>query len=183
AAAGAPALAAPDAPDAKAAAIADAVMKSGCGAGGMDAVKYLRFTFAVERDGGLLASRTHYWDRKAGRHRVEWTTKEGKSVVCVEYLDSREGVCMLGDQPLVDEDAKPYLENAYGMFINDTYWLLMPYKMKDPGVHLKYDGEATEEGKTYDKVQLTFDDVGLTPKDRYWAFVDRKTHRMDKWQY
>ena len=172
-----------DAPDAKAAAIADVVMKAGGGDAGWAATKYLRFTFAVEKDGALRTSRTHYWDRVAGRHHIEWTAKDGKSLVCVQYLDTREGVCTAGDQPLFDSDAKPYLDTAYDMWINDTYWLLMPYKMKDPGVHLKYDGEAKEGGKVYDKVLLTFDNVGLTPKDRYWAYVDRQTHRMDKWAF
>jgi hypothetical protein len=60
---------------------------------------------------------------------------------------------------------------------------MMPYKMKDPGVHLKMDGEETIGGQAYDKVQLTFDDVGLTPKDRYVAYVNRKTHRMDRWGF
>lgn len=169
--------------DVKAAAVADAVMKAGGGEAGWAATKYLRFTFVVEKDGAVRASRTHYWDRVANRHHVEWTAKDGKSVVCIEYLDTREGVCTAGDQALFDGDAKPYLESAYDMWINDTYWLLMPYKMKDPGVHMKYDGEAKEGGKVYDKVLLTFDNVGLTPKDRYWAYVDRQTHRMDKWAY
>ena len=169
--------------DLKAAAIADAVMKSGGGDEGLASTKYLRFTFAVEKDGALRASRTHYWDRVHNRHRVEWTEKDGKSAICVEYLDNREGVCTVGDQHLFESDAKPYLDNAYEMWINDTYWLLMPYKMKDPGVHLKYDGEAKEGDKVYDKVLVTFENVGLTPKDRYWAYVNRQTHRMDKWAY
>ena len=169
--------------DAKAAAIADAVMKAGGGDAGGAATKYLRFTFAVEKEGAIRSSRTHYWDRVSNRHHLEWTSKDGKSLVCVQYLDTREGVCTAGDQPLFDSEAKPYLETAYDMWINDTYWLLMPYKMKDPGVHLKYDGEEKDGAKVYDKVLLSFDNVGLTPKDRYWAYVDRQTHRMDKWAF
>jgi len=169
--------------DPKAVAVADAVMKAGGGSQGWDSANYFKFTFTVEKDGSVRASRTHYWDRVHNRHRVEWTTKEGKPVICVEYLDTREGVCTVADQAVFDAEAKPYLESAYGMWINDTYWLLMPYKMRDSGVHLKYDGEETGDGTLYDKVLLTFDDVGLTPKDRYWAFVNRKTHRMDKWAF
>ncbi|HZE88741.1 MAG TPA: hypothetical protein VE404_04290 [Verrucomicrobiae bacterium] len=169
--------------DAKAVAVADAVMKAGGGDAGWASAPYMRFTFAVEKDGALRASRTHFWDRVKNRIHVEWTSKDGKSVVCVEYLDSKEGVCSVGDQALFEGEAKNYLDNAYEMWINDTYWLLMPYKMKDAGVHLKYDGEVKEGSTTYDKVLLTFEDVGLTPKDRYWAFVNRQTHRMDKWAY
>src|SRR3989442_3608009 len=79
--------------------------------------------------------------------------------------------------------AKPLLDEAYETWINDTYWLLMPYKMKDPGVRLMYAGEKTIEGADYDLVELTFEEVGLTPRDRYWAHVNRKTHVMDRWSY
>ena len=75
------------------------------------------------------------------------------------------------------------IQEAYGRFINDSYWLLMPLKMQDPGVNLDYDGEATRDGETYDVIKLTFDHVGLTPGDTYWVFVNRKTHLVDRWEY
>jgi hypothetical protein len=59
----------------------------------------------------------------------------------------------------------------------------MPYKLRDPGVLLAYDGEASEGGATYDKVVLTFDNVGLTPKDKYWVWVNRDTHLVDRWDF
>jgi hypothetical protein len=170
-------------PEVKGAKIADEVMKAGGGADKLAAVKYMRFTFAVEKDGKIVASRTHYWDRVQNRHRVEWTDKDGKSITCLGYLDTHEGACSVADKAIFDEEAAPYVQRAYAMWINDTYWLLMPYKMKDPGVHLKYDGQEKVGPKNYDKVMLTFENVGLTPKDRYWAYVDPKTHRMDRWAY
>jgi hypothetical protein len=59
----------------------------------------------------------------------------------------------------------------------------MPYKMTDPGVILAYDGEHKEGEATWDKVRLTFDGVGLTPKDKYWAFVNRTTGLVDRWDF
>ena len=59
----------------------------------------------------------------------------------------------------------------------------MPYKLRDPGVTLAYAGEETADGVVYDKVQLSFANVGLTPGDRYWAYVNRSTHLMDRWAY
>lgn len=32
-------------------------------------------------------------------------------------------------------------------------------------------------------VVLSFDQVGLTPGDRYWAYVNRETGLMDRWAY
>ena len=75
------------------------------------------------------------------------------------------------------------LETGYGRFINDTYWLLMPLKMRDPGVNLDYDGEKKIDKQTYDVLKLTFDDVGQTPGDTYWVYVNRDTHLIDRWEY
>jgi hypothetical protein len=59
----------------------------------------------------------------------------------------------------------------------------MPYKMMDPGVILAHDGELKEGDATWDKVRLSFEGVGLTPKDKYWAFVNRKTGLVDRWDF
>jgi len=170
--------------DPKADAVADAVMKAGGGAQALAAVKYMRFTFTVEKEGKTATSRTHYWDRVQNRHRIEMTGDDGTPIICLTYLPTQEGVCTVAGKVVMDADAASYVKKAHAAWVKDTYWLLMPYKMKDSGVHLTYDGEVKEGGKVYDKVMLTFDDGGaLAPKDRYWAFVDRGTGRMDRWAY
>ena len=73
------------------------------------------------------------------------------------------------------EEKKKLLETAYGRFINDTYWLLAPWKVFDPGVHRDFDGEKTgPDGALCDVIRLSFDNVGLTPKDVYWLWVTRE---------
>jgi hypothetical protein len=69
------------------------------------------------------------------------------------------------------------------MWTNDTYWTLMPYKLRDDGVRLKYEGEIKEGKITYDKVALSFEKVGETPGDRYWIYVNRANHRIEKWDF
>jgi hypothetical protein len=90
------------------------------------------------------------------------------------WLDGKEAT---GDA------AKEWLDRAYGAWVNDTYWLLMPYKLRDPGVQLAYDGEEEIDGVTYDRLALRFKSVGLTPGDRYWAWINRETGLMDRWAY
>lgn len=146
--------------------------------GGADAwqdTRFLRFDF--------FGFRLHHWDRYTGRHRLEGKNREGQSYVVLHDIDSRQGRAWLDGQELEGEDLEKWLEQAYGAWINDTYWLLMPYKLLDPGVHLSWDGEATEDGKTFDKLKLTFESVGLTPGDTYWAWIDRETGLMDRWAY
>ncbi len=73
------------------------------------------------------------------------------------------------------------LERAYGRFINDTYWLLMPVKMMDPGVTRTYVADSSMGGM--DVLRLSFDAVGLTPGDQYWVYVDKNTGRVERWAF
>ena len=38
-------------------------------------------------------------------------------------------------------------------------------------------------GTTWDRVALSFDGVGLTPRDRYWMWVNRDTGLVDRWDF
>jgi hypothetical protein len=98
-------------------------------------------------------------------------------------LHTKAGSAWRAGQRLTGEEEKKQLENAYAAWINDTYWLLMPYKLKDPGVNLAYAGEEKGEGNEWEKLLLTFENVGLTPKDKYWVYVNKKTHLVDRWDY
>ena len=81
------------------------------------------------------------------------------------------------------DEVKKLLEKAYGRYINDSYWLLMPLKMQDPGVNLASEGKTELGGKPYDVVRLTFDEgVGLTPRDTYWAYVSKTSGLMERWE-
>lgn len=137
--------------------------------------RFLRFNF--------FGFRLHHWDRHTGDHRLEGKNREGVDYVVLHNINSRQGKVWLNGQPASAEDTAKWLENAYGAWINDTYWLLMPYKLLDEGVHLKYDGEETLEGKAYHKLKLTFGNVGLTPGDTYWAWINQETLLMDRWAY
>src|SRR4029078_10700710 len=108
--------------------------------------------------------------------RVEGKTKEGKSYVAIENLNTKQGRAWLDGRELAGDELKEMLERAYGAWVNDTYWLLMPYKLEDPGVHLSSAGEETMGGHTYDKLHLSFDHVGLTPGAQACGSTRRDTH-------
>ena len=169
--------------DARATAVADRVMDALGGKEAWDATRFLRFGFGSVRDGKFMG-RTHTWDKWTGRYRVEGQTREGDPFVILMNLNTRDGSAWLKGQKLEGDELKKQLERGYGMWVNDTYWLLMPYKMRDPGVILSYAGEEKgDNGAMYDKVKLTFDNVGLTPRDNYWVWVNRDTGMVDRWDY
>jgi len=166
-----------NASSAKADQLADRVMDALGGRQAWDATRYLVFDFAGRR--------AHWWDRYTGRHRLEGTTRDGESYLVLENVDDRgeKGRAWLDGKPLEGEKAAELIKNAYAAWINDTYWLLAPYKLRDPGVHLEYGGSEMVDGVAYDKLQLTFENVGLTPGDTYWMYVNPDNGRVDRWAY
>ncbi len=148
-----------------------------------DALRCVRFAFTVARNDTVLAQRTHYWDKAAGRERVEGTAKTGKRFVCLVDLGTKSAESWVDAQKQTGADSVLWAGRAYALWVNDSYWLFMPYKMLDPGVTLADASDTTEVGVRYHRLHLTFAHVGLTPGDTYWAYVNATSHMMEKWAY
>jgi len=145
-----------------------------------DDARYIAFTFNVERDGKIVASWPQQWDRYTGDYRVSGKNREGEDVAVIMNVNTKQGKGWKNGQPLADP--AELLTLGYGRFINDTYWLLMGFKTFDPGVTREYAGEKTDAcGAVYDVVRLSFANVGLTPGDVYWMWVNRDTGLVDEW--
>ena len=146
--------------------------------------RYLSFTFNLERDGKVAASYPQRLDRFSGDYRVSGRNQDGAAFEVIMNLRTMQGRATRNGSPVTDPAVlKDLLDVGYRRFINDTYWLLMPLKMFDPGVHRTNDGERTDScGHTWDLVKLTFDQgVGLTPGDVYWPWINRDTGIVEEW--
>ena len=127
-------------------------------------VKEIRFTFVVEQDGKQLASAEHHWNVAAGTDHVKWKGKE----VTVNLA-----------APAADEESKA----AYARWVNDSYWLLAPLKVLDPGVKLTHEGTRDLNGTPHETLRLSFEAVGLTPGDQYLLYIDPQTKLVRAWDY
>ncbi len=163
--------------DPRAIEIADRVMAALGGHRAWDSTRYLTWRF--------FGDRRHLWDRKNGDLRIEKTGQAGESVVIIMNLHTVQGRVFSGGQELTDpEKLKEMLEDGRRAWINDSYWLLMPYKLKDKGVTLRYLGEAkTLEGSAAQILQLTFTGVGVTPQNKYHVYVGRETGLVEQWDF
>ncbi|MBL7995983.1 hypothetical protein JNM05_11490 [bacterium] len=172
--------------DRKALELADRMMNAMGGANAWNETRYFRFDFVVEADGKDVSRHQHLWDKFTGRYRVQGKMRDGKSY-CMLYQDINKklGRAYIDGKLLEGKEAEDKLQYGYNRFINDTYWIIMPWKLKDPGVTLSYDGlqKDSASGIYYETLHLTFDQVGLTPKDQYWAFINPETYLMDKWRF
>ena len=152
--------------------------------GGMDTwkhVRYLRFDFGVESEEGKQVWRSHLWDRMDNSYRVEWPEGEDSTAVVLFNTGTREGDAYINGEELADSTAENYIQRGYRAFINDTYWLMAPVKLLDPGVNRSYvpDSSSSE----YEVITLTYNDVGLTPEDQFWFWMDTETGMLARWAY
>jgi hypothetical protein len=157
--------------------LADRVIEALGGAEAWEATRFVVFEFA--------GARRHWWDRYTGRHRLEGTTEEGQPYVVLQDVhdEGEVGRAWVGGEPVVSDRADEMVRNAYAAWVNDTFWLISPFKLRDPGVRLELAGRETVDGVEYDKLHLSFEDVGLTPGDQYWMFVHPETGRIERWAY
>ena len=172
--------------DSKSASVAKALSDELGGLATWESLPYIRFDFVVSRDGKELARFRHWWDKKQGRCRVEGPDDKGRVVTAIFRLSDHLGKSFTDG--LADTDSSNIaniLQMGYERWVNDTYWLMMPFKLRDPGAHLKYSGvRRGDKSGEWDVLELTFDPgVGLTPKDHYWLHVNQKTHLLDRWEY
>lgn len=157
--------------DADAIRIADGVMAAMGGREHWDDVRTIGWT---------IFGRTHTWNKWTGDYRLEADT-----TLVVMNVGSMQGrVWEKGNEVTDAARRDEVLKDAKSIWINDMYWLLMPYKLKDSGVTLKYGGEkATQDGRSADMLVLTFKDVGDTPDNKYDVYVDRETGFVTQWSY
>ncbi len=127
----------------------------------------------------------HVWDKWTGRHRIESTTRDGDAMVMLININDWNGrVWRNGEEVTDPDDLAAQLNRARRSWINDSYWMFMPYKLRDPGTNLRYIGEkAMEDGRPADVVELTFEEVGVTPNNKYEIFVAKDTGLVEQWTH
>ncbi len=161
--------------DAKAIEIADKVMVAMGGRKNWDQERFFQWNF--------FGSRTLWWDKLNGDVRIEMH-KGDSSIYLINIFDDAGRVFKNGAELTQPDSVAKYMKKAKGIWINDAYWLFMPFKLKDTGVTLKYVGEgATESGIASDIIQLTFKNVGNTPQNKYHVWVDKSDHLVKQWAF
>ncbi|GAB2563640.1 hypothetical protein [Spirosoma areae] len=160
--------------DAKAIDIADQVMKAQGGRKNWDATHYLAWNF--------FGYRTLIWDKYTGNVRIENLKDDTKILINVN--DGKGKVSKNGAQVTQADTVSKYLKEGKEAWINDSYWLVMPFKLKDSGLTLKYGGEdTTQAGTKADVLRLTFEGVGVTPQNGYKIYVDKQRHLVSQWAH
>lgn len=127
----------------------------------------------------FMGSRRLLWDKATDNVRVE----SGDAVAFVN-LRTRRGRAFERGVELTEQARTLAVDKAYAAFINDSYWMFMPFKLRDPGVHLAHLGRrVTKAGRSAEVLELTFDEVGMTPKNRYLVYVGVESGLVEQWDF
>ena len=163
-----------EASDPRAIAIADSVMLAMGGREAWDDLQYVSWNFFGIRD--LV------WDKHSGRVRID---VPGANEVYLINVNDNSGKVYVGDSLIAPADSlQMKVDRGKSIWINDSYWLFMPFKLKDSGVTLHYIGNGTlPDGSPAEILQLTFEEVGDTPENKYQVYVDASDHLVKQWAY
>ena len=160
--------------DPKAIAIADEVMEAMGGRKNWDNTRYISWDF--------FGRRSLLWDKWTGDVRID--NLDGAFNILVN-IHNLEGQAKDSGQVVTHPDSLvKRMKRGLEIWINDSYWLVMPFKLKDPGVTLTYVGEdSTQTGEAADLLELRFKDVGLYPQHKYRVWVNKETKLVTQWSY
>lgn len=154
--------------------LADSIMTAMGGRVAWDNTRFISWTFMERRD--------HAWDKALGRVRIE---SFADSTVYLINVNTAEGRVRVAGKELTEPELlQKKVQEGIAYWINDAYWLVMPFKLKDTGVTLTYLGEDTlMTGGKCNVLQLTFKNVGVTPQNRYLVYVDLADNLVKQWAY
>ena len=161
--------------DPKAVQLADAVMAAMGGRKAWDNTHLIAWYF--------FGVRKLVWDKWTGTVRVD-NLRDDQTIFL--NINTDEGrVLRNGKEQTEPDSVTKYVKAGKSAWINDSYWLVMPFKLKDSGVTLKYLGDttATKDGKPADLIQLTFKGVGVTPDNKYHVWVDKQSRLVTQWAH
>jgi hypothetical protein len=153
--------------------LADSIMVAMGGRQNWDETKVISWNFFGARD--------LTWDKQTGRVRI--VSPRDTSVYLVNVFTNQGKVKFHGQEMTEPDTLKKLLAQAKSIWINDSYWLTMPFKLKDSGVTLKDIGTDTLKNNRYRILELTFANVGDTPENKYRVYVDPTDKLIKQWAF
>jgi hypothetical protein len=138
----------------------DVMMK--LGKEGWDTTKFLKWTFRTDN--------SYFWNKEQNLAIIEW----GEMKVYMN-LDSVDGIAYKNDQLVPKEETKHCINKAWEYWCNDSFWLMAPFKMNDPGTvrSIVENVEIGEKG-----LMVAYESGGVTPGDTYLWLLDKNNRPL-----
>ncbi|WP_439152053.1 hypothetical protein [Winogradskyella sp.] len=114
------------------------------------------------------------WTFKGGHHYKWYKTDQTCEVswdnmtVLLDLNNNDQSKVFAGQEAYNGKEKQDYINKAEAYFNNDSFWLVAPYKVFDPGTERRL--VKTEDGK--DALLVTYTSGGTTPGDSYLWHLD-----------
>lgn len=161
--------------------IAMRLIESAGGAETWARVPYVMFNYTHVM--GKTPARTirHLWNRQTNEYRIELPGPTNEPYVVLFDLDTRQGTVHWNGAELEGRAAAEKIEEANRRFVHDSFWLLTPLKLFDPGVERTFVADSSDA--TTDVLRIRFSLSGYAPADEYWLYVDKQSQQIARGQY
>lgn len=142
--------------------LADSIMVAVGGRDNWENTRYITWRFDGERE---LA-----WDRRSGSVRFE---SFQDSATYLFRAGGEGGRVQIGEKEILEPDSlSAMLRDARSEWRNDSFFLVMPFRLKSDGITLKYLGEERTDSARYNLLQITVSEGSEAPPGDYIAYVD-----------
>ncbi|MEM1217519.1 MAG: hypothetical protein AAGH79_01330 [Bacteroidota bacterium] len=130
----------------------------------------------------FFGRRLHTWDKQKNINHVSYV--DGSLDILIDLNKQTGRVWLAGTEQSNPDTLAKYLDLGNRLWINDSYWVFLPYKLRDPGTKLSYLGVDTTDNQQLESLELVFtDSVGVTPQNKYHIYIDPSTNLMAGWSY
>lgn len=163
--------------DTKAVEIAEKCMKAMGGKSSWDNTKVIQWDF--------FGKRRLTWDKFDQEVKIERLGNSPNPYTIWVNTSTQKGRAVVNNVAVEHPDSLTvWLKRGYEIWINDSYWLVMPFKLRDKGVSLQYLGKMKNAaGVESEVLELTFEKVGVTPDNKYWVYFDPFSYLVNQWSY
>jgi len=121
-----------------------------------DSLKFLKWEF--------MMGHKYVWDKQDNLAQISW----GDNRVLID-LDQVDGEAYKDGEVMSGDDKQSMIQEAWGYWCNDSFWMFAPFKIYDKGTTRKVVNTDSE----HKGLMITYDSGGVTPGDSYlWLLGD-----------
>ncbi len=127
----------------------------------------------------FFGEQKHYWDKQSGDIRIE---SLGSNLIILMNVNTKKGKVFVNGREITQADSlKKFMDMGEQMWFNDSYWLVMPFRLFEPGVILKYlDEDVAQTGETAEVIEVTFSSGPFKDK-KCLVYVENSSHLAIQW--
>lgn len=126
----------------------------------LDTTQWLTWTF--------IGGHHYVWNQTTNTAKISW----GDNTVIMQ-LDEQSGRAIVNGTEVEGAKKDKLLQTAWSYWCNDSFWLMAPNKVKDPGT-VRSLVDVSEEFPGKKGLLVSYESGGVTPGDAYLWIIDEQ---------